>query len=53
MKFYGDKLKSLKKLKNITSTKLAEMLGTTRKTIHSWETGRSCPKYSFREQKRR
>jgi PAS domain S-box-containing protein len=46
MQFYGNKLKQLRRLKKISSTRLAEILGVTRKTVSSWETGRSCPRYT-------
>ena len=46
MEFYGDKFKRIKKIKKITSTKFAELLGTTRQTIYAWENGLSTPKQS-------
>ena len=39
----GEKIKELRKLKNISQTELGKILGTTQDTISLWELNKSLP----------
>ena len=39
----GDKIKELRKLKNLSQTTLGKILGTTQDTISLWELNKSLP----------
>lgn len=43
MKVFSERLKDLRKIKNLTQKQLAEILKTTNSSICDWECGRSQP----------
>lgn len=42
---FGDRLKELRKSKNITQTDIAKMYGVTDATVSAWEVGKAQPSY--------
>lgn len=44
---FGDKLKELRKLKNLTQDDIAEMLSVTNATISVWEGNKAQPSYEI------
>jgi len=45
MKLFSERLKDLRKIKNLTQKQLAEILRTTNSSICDWECGRSQPDF--------
>ena len=46
-KTFGEKIKRLRKSKNLTQEQLGEILGVSSKSISRWENGKNLPDYSI------